>query len=413
MFEAYIEKSVLYPPFISEKPEENLGLVVVIPAYNEVNVLNTLNDFEANEKPSVGVEVILVINTGADPDDQLANQEIAQKVKLWLAEKNRHFWYHVIEVYDLPKKHAGVGLARKIGMDEAVRRFEQINQDGLIICYDADAKTSNNYLTALGDLVEDTTVKSIGIAFEHDVTDAQFDDYHNLGVASYELFLRYYSLSLQFTGFPYYHHTIGSSMGVRASVYAAQGGMNKSKAGEDFYFLQKLFPLGGFKMVTSTRVYPSGRTSNRVPFGTGKAINGWLDEQKNEYETYDFEMFLFIREFLDKAPELYQMNKQQIGEWLLTIHPEIRAFCLQNEMVDGMLEANRQSPNQNRFMTRFYEYMNGFRMLKLVHFLRDQAFPNVPIRQAVTQLLQARGKSVENDDVFELLRVLKNIEYHN
>ena len=64
-------------------------------------------------------------------------------------------------------------------------------------------------------------------------------------IAAYELHLRYYVQALRYAAFPYAHHTIGSSMAVRADAYAKQGGMNKRQAGEDFYFLHKIIPLGG------------------------------------------------------------------------------------------------------------------------------------------------------------------------
>src|SRR5213594_3575687 len=87
-------------------------------------------------------------------------------------------------------------------------------------------------------------------------------------IAAYELHLRYYVRALRYAGFPYAHHTIGSCMAVRADVYKKQGGMNKRQAGEDFYFLQKIIPLGHFTDLTETKVIPSSRPSDRVPFGT-------------------------------------------------------------------------------------------------------------------------------------------------
>jgi hypothetical protein len=57
--------------------------------------------------------------------------------------------------------------------------------------------------------------------------------------------------------------------------------MNRRMAGEDFYFIQKLLPAGGFFNLNQTTVYPSPRSSARVPFGTGVTIQR-LTEGKNE-----------------------------------------------------------------------------------------------------------------------------------
>ena len=55
-----------------------------------------------------------------------------------------------------------------------------------------------------------------------------------------------------------------------------QDGLNKKQAGEDFYFLQKIMPMGNYFELNSTTVHPSSRTSDRVPFGTGPIINQYL-----------------------------------------------------------------------------------------------------------------------------------------
>src|SRR4029434_9989987 len=101
-------------------------------------------------------------------------------------------------------------------------------------------------------------------------------------IAAYELHLRYYLQALRTAGFPHGYHTIGSSMAVRARTYMEQGGMNRRQAGEDFYFLHKLIPLGGFTELNSTTVYPLPRPSNRVPFGTGRAVSEWLIQTGNK-----------------------------------------------------------------------------------------------------------------------------------
>ena len=70
---------------------------------------------------------------------------------------------------------------------------------------------------------------------------------------------------LHFTGFPYVHHTVGSAIAVKAMTYVKAGGMNRRMAGEDFYFIQKLLPAGGFFNLNQTTVYPSPRSSQGFP----------------------------------------------------------------------------------------------------------------------------------------------------
>jgi len=120
------------------------------------------------------------------------------------------------------------------------------------------------------------------IYFEHPIAGNEFEANIYEGIINYELHLRYYYQALKYCGLQYAFHTVGSSMVVRSSAYQKQGGMNKRKAGEDFYFIHKIIALGNFSELNSTVVYPSPRISDRVPFGTGKAIGDWIEQELEE-----------------------------------------------------------------------------------------------------------------------------------
>ncbi len=120
-------------------------------------------------------------------------------------------------------------------------------------------------------------------------------------ITLYELHLRYYIQGLRYSGFPYAFHTVGSAIAVKAFQYVKAGGMNRRQAGEDFYFVQKLVPLGGYFALNSTTVYPSPRESFRVPFGTGAAISRLMNNPGEEFLTYNFEAFRELRSLFTTA----------------------------------------------------------------------------------------------------------------
>ena len=83
-------------------------------------------------KPNSHVEIITVINASENDDAcvKTRNSETLVDAKKWAAEnKKAGFTFHFIDQQKLPKKHAGVGLARKIGMDEAVYRMDLLKLD--------------------------------------------------------------------------------------------------------------------------------------------------------------------------------------------------------------------------------------------------------------------------------------------
>ncbi len=102
-------------------------------------------------------------------------------------------------------------------MDISFNRFAEINENGLIVCLDADCTVSENYLLELSKS-EKAGVKGLSLYYEHPLNDA--DKFEKEAITSYEIFLHYYIQALRYTAYPHAFHTIGSSMAVRTSTYA-------------------------------------------------------------------------------------------------------------------------------------------------------------------------------------------------
>ena len=255
---SYLEKHRFCERQLEDPVSPDTNIIVVIPCYNEPALLKTLQSLLDCEKISCGVEIIVVINSGEQDLENVLkqNQKTFDEAVEWIRNlsptltfpKGEGKTFHLIQIKNLPKKHAGVGLARKIGMDEAVARFEDISKpEGVVICLDADCTVEKNYLTEIEKhFQQHPKATGCSIYFEHPVEGNEFEQKNYSGIINYELFLRYYNRALHYCDFPYAFHTIGSSMAVRNKIYQKQGGMNRRKAGEDFYFLHKIFPLGNF-----------------------------------------------------------------------------------------------------------------------------------------------------------------------
>ena len=325
----YLEKYGFCPPYITNTPSSKVGTIIVIPCFNEPDLVRSLQSLKHSTAPNSEVEVIVVLNSSEiAQDDVLAQNQSTQEEFDAFINEDIPSWisFHLIHSPNLPKKHAGVGLARKIGMDEAVSRFHQLNKDGIIVCFDADSLCERNYLVEIEKHFEEHP-KSPGcsIHFEHPTDGNEFDSNIYEGIINYELHLRYYNQCFRFCELPYAFHTVGSSMAVRSSAYQKQGGMNKRKAGEDFYFLHKIIALGNFTELKSSMVIPSPRISDRVPFGTGKAIGDWVETGEKEYYTYSFEIFKNIkvssnrRQYLNTKDRNTSLSLLSISPFLVNI----------------------------------------------------------------------------------------------
>mgnify|MGYP000165069255 CR=1 FL=1 len=306
----------------------------------------------------------------------------------------------------LPKKHAGVGLTRKIGMDEAVMQFHSIDKDGIIICLDADCEVESNYFVEIENhFKKHSKTPGCSIKYAHPIEGNEYSKEIYEGIINYELHLRYYNQALRFMGVPYGFHTVGSSMAIRSSAYQKQGGMNKRKAGEDFYFLHKIIELGNFTELNSTTVIPSPRISDRVPFGTGKAIGDWIEKGESDYLTYDFCSFDTLKIAIDCLQTIYNPSKYKFKNDLLN------SFLNQIDFTDKVEEIKNNTTSFESFKKRFFTFINAFTVLKFVHFSRDKKYENRPIEEQ-TKVLLHKMHNIETGTLtkVELLNLLRKIE---
>lgn len=397
---------------ISNPPDKNLAIVVTIPCYNELGLIKALNSLNLCDRvPYQEVEVLTVINASENSSIEIKNQnEKTYKEAIRWATDNKKvgisFYFHLDN--NLPKKHAGVGLARKIAMDVAYERLESVgNIDGVISCYDADSSCEDNYLVELFNHFN-RFPKSPGcsIYFEHPISGDEFSSEVYSGIINYEAHLRYYNLAVKFTGYPGAFHTVGSSMAVRAYAYKKQGGMNRKKAGEDFYFLHKIISLGNFTELKTTKVIPSPRPSDRVPFGTGRAISQYLENTAEDYTTYSFGGFAVLKRFFSIIPAIYNENIE-----FHEIPIELQKFLTKDKFELKIQEIKMNSTTFMTFNKRFYAWFNAFQILKFVHFYRDNYQPNGLLSEMSNSLLnELQKEKIEFPDRLMLLKFLRDWE---
>lgn len=404
---SYLQQRAIFPPQIWAKPSLNLGIIVVIPAKDEPYLLLSLMALHRCTRPTCDVEVIIVIN-GADKDSEDVkerNLALLNQVRNW-AKKNRRygFKFYAIHHPDLTPKYAGVGLARKIGMDEATWRFQKIkNPKGIIACFDADCRCDENYLVSLeAHFKAKPKAQACSIYFEHPLSGANFEDEIYQSIISYELHLRYYIQAQRFAAFPMAYHTVGSSMAVRCTAYQKQGGMNRRKAGEDFYFIHKFTGLGQFQELNTTRVIPSPRPSTRVPFGTGRAILGIIKDKGN-YQTYALQSFEDLRLLFSVVLSLYK----EASLATLDLPDSVRAFLKTQSFEERLVEIRKHTASSRSFRKRFFQWFDAFMLMKYVHFTRDHFYPNVNVMDAAKALLHKLGIEPADNEKALLLQFRK------
>ena len=384
--------------------------VVVIPACNEAAGL-------LRSPPPCGGRslMILVINEpeNAAQNVSSSNRALAVAVQerfkpLWQSAPDRglSLWRDTLTERDLLlvdrfsdgrrlPAGGGVGFARKIGADLALSLIhrKRINS-GWIHCTDADVRLPETYFTR-SNAIENPASKYSALIYPFSHSD-EWDRSESRAVIMathlYELSLRYYVAGMKFADSPYAFHTIGSTMAVSAINYAKVRGFPKREAGEDFYLLNKLAKVGSVLELDAGAdnevIEIESRRSDRVPFGTGAAVNkiAGLADPVSEFRFYDPAVFGLLKTWLQSLPEIWHSGSAALATPVFQDQPfdgqehEFQALLrgLKEIKTERALEhAFRQSRSLDQFIRQMHTWFDAFRTLKLIHFLRDSYLPSI------------------------------------
>ncbi len=394
----YLQRQNIQSGRIDADPSPDLLYTVVIPCYNEPGIMKYIDALHACDRPENAVEIIVVVNTPQKETEAIKMQNL-QTYKDLL--KRSHTWnepgfrLYPLWVDEIPRNQAGVGYARKAGMNEAIRRFNILGKpEGIILSLDADACCDNNYFTAIEQhLYKNPQTNGFTFYFEHPIAGKEFEKQVYEAITYYELDLRYFVEGMRYAGFPYAFHTIGSCFGVKALAYVKQGGMNLRQGGEDFYFLHKIIPMGQFYEINNTRVMPSSRPSDRVPFGTGPWISKYLKENDMDVKTYNIRAFDDLKVFFKDFPGLFHAQELVIEDFLQQLSPAMVDFLYLYDFQAALSEINKNCAKPGTFNRKLLHWFDAFRIVKYMHFVHEKYYKKESIVDAINTLLAKMGKN--------------------
>lgn len=410
----YLERYASGPGWELPPPDPDLFLSVVIPAYKEPDIETSLKALLSCSPPGVTWEILVVINYPEHASRSVI--ELSRQTKDQMDLVSRDLARSDVSIYalwlpDMPEKHAGVGLARKAGLDEAIRRFNAIGRpEGILVSFDADATCASGYLTDVVAFYQaHPKALTANVYFEHPMEGA-LDPACYRSIGEYELYLRYIRLAIERTGHPHAIHTVGSSFTLRALTYVRANGMGRYQAGEDFYFLHKCVQLGQFYEINTTAVYPSSRESDRVAFGTGATIRKQA-RCEEPLLVYSLSAFDWLSGFIAELETVYRNIRNGSADGILpnAITQEISGFINRVGLDTRIRELIGATASYPTFRNRFFAWFNGFLVLRYLNELHAEVFTRSPVFGEASLLARQTGIQPASD-VRALLLNYRNFE---
>ncbi|WP_305042720.1 hypothetical protein [Geoalkalibacter sp.] len=351
---------------------------VVIPALAEEEALPaTLGALAANPTADLADFLVLVVvnhrrDACAEPREE--NRRVLHRLATGAAAWSglNLAWVDAASLGRELSEGEGVGLARKIGFDLVLAHLDW-SAAPILVSLDADTLVQPDYLPALRVHFRTAQAGGAVLAFQHRPAATPAAEQ---AIQLYELYLRHYVLGLRLAGSPYAYHSIGSALACRAEAYVAAGGMNRRRAGEDFYFLQQLAKTCGLAQVRGTLVHPSPRISNRTPFGTGPSVAALQAGASGNVRFYGLGAFEVLRQWLEFV-RLGAASDQSASGMLAAaaaISAHLGDFLRQSNFApawDGLRRQHAGAPE--RLEHAFREWFDGLKTRRLLFALCEGA----------------------------------------
>ena len=338
------------------------SLCIAIPAMDELDFLPATLDALSAQDTKLHFEVYVCVNQPDEfwslPEKKTVCENNQELLRFLYSYKN--FPLHVLD-YASPGhgwkgKKSGVGFARKVLFE---RILSECEPKDILVSLDADTLVKPHYLQSVADQFErNPNMNALAVPYYHPLADG--DETRNRAMLRYEIYMRNYAVNLLRINSPYGFTALGSAIAMRADSLRKIGNITPLQSGEDFYLIQKFCKMGGLSLFNTECVYPAGRYSDRVPFGTGPAMQTGANGVWDSYPIYHHSFFNPVREAYGKLKELYE-NRFPIVEndFLLFLQKD------QNKP-DIWQEIRHNVSDYPHFVKAFHQKADGLRILQYV-----------------------------------------------
>ena len=337
-------------------------LRVAIPAMDEADTLPVTLHALASQENAPPFEVYVCVN---QPDSYWSNPD-----KRAICEHNgqtleylQHYDILTLHVIDRSTrgcgwtdKKKGVGFARKVLFE---RILENADENDIIVSLDADTYVKPRYLRSIADhFAHHPNLNAVAVPYYHPLNPD--DERQSRALLRYELYMRNYAINLLKINSPYGFTALGSAIAMRARALRKIGNITPLQSGEDFYLVQKFCKMGGLSIFNTECVYPAGRYSDRVPFGTGPAMLQGARGIWDSYPIYHHRCFEPIHEAYNHLQGLYE-NHISLKD------NEFLAFLQKDTgKKDIWTDIRHNVADFDHFVKAFHQKADGLRILQFV-----------------------------------------------
>jgi len=344
---------------------------IVIPCYDEFEyIFDTLKSINLqNQNLLNDTLVVIVINNSID--DSLQVKQNNFKTYNLLITKKYHFDFVTIDCFshqnEMPIQLAGVGYARKIGLDFSLNHT--LNNKSIFCSLDADTIINKNYIDVIDYHFNYKKIEVAVINFEHQRSNNPIIE---KAIRKYEFLLKNIAQKIENTGSPYGYVSMGSTIACNMQSYIACGGMNTKKSTEDFYFLQSLAKYTTIHKIKDLLVFPSSRNEKRIYLGTGFRMDEYVKNKtfKNlNFSEKSYQEIFKINQIIDQncmesSNAIIESMKQKLNKKSID-------FLNRKNMESVLIKFKNNAKNKKQFKLFFNQWFDALSIMRFLKHLND------------------------------------------
>lgn len=371
----YLEKSRFGEAFDLPAPEEGLDFIFVIPHTTFHFVRDSLRPFR-EKTPGVKAEFLLPLNF-REKEGKAEQQRSDEILKAFVEQSDFPYPVHILKTFELPRKKALKNMAYKIGMDEALGRFQQVeNKNGWIVSLDPGLAFPPNALQQLSEaILEKPKKEALGFGFRLPAS-----------LSHQEIFQRYLIEALRHAGHPHAEYSFGNTFAYKQTAYEKYGGIPQKKTGFTFSFIQKFIAEGSFRELPNLVI----ERHDLAP------LPNFMEEEKLP----SMKLFEEIGFFLAQLDEMFDGKEVEL-------RPALKAFLDQEGFYLKLPDMRKHSNSPKTFQKRFYAWFGLSRIARFLVFGAEYHPPKAP-PTTCQDLFDALGIRPDEQSCLEKLRAFAN-----
>ena len=311
---------------------------------------------------------------------------LAQAAHSWCERNAPWFTLQNLMCDALPAARPGLAMARKVGLDEALRRMDNAVHESILILSSADVRYSRDYFVSVSEGLLYAQVPGACYS-QFQYSGAGETDTVKRAAVLYELYLHYLNVGASLCGFPYPLVVPAPAISLTATAYVKAGGYAATYNEQSTAFLARLNELGNFKRLPQAQLTLLARNQVRPGSEGARTIARMSRRGRSRLYVPHPNGFVLLYHLFSSLPELYLAQHLKLRQ-VVDLGAPVHRYFDKLFFDEHIAKLRQNSRHLASFQERFFHWFNAARVMQFLKFLSDEIHPPMHVEHSLNVLLE-------------------------